>query len=390
MRSQHHCHLLSLKKEEMMYFPFSSLVPIWFGPYVHDSLGRELVDRDYRRVLLLTDEGLEKAGHLERVQTLLKKEGIESQVFRDVHPNPDLGSLERALDRALSLKPQALVAIGGGSVLDTAKGVGIWYTNSKERLWDLEDPSKRENPMLPVITVPTTAGTGSEVSSWAVITHNEKREKVSIGGEKMAPALAFVDPSLTLSLPPHLTLWTGLDALTHALEAFLAWRGSFFLKELSLSAIQRIFNYLPRVIEDGQDLEAREEVMLGSLLAGLAMENAGLGLVHGMSHQISAFYNYQHGLTNAILLPYVLDFNADTCREEFAAINRLFTGQGDLVENLRDFYKDLGFSKECRIKEEDLSQLAVQALENVNTQTNPKPVDQETILKIYKRAFLVE
>lgn len=373
-----------------MFLSFSSLVAIMFGPYVHQLLGDELVQRGFGRILLITDKGIEKTGHVESLLSILKERGIEVLVFDEVRPNPTLFSVEEALEAALVFEPQALVALGGGSVLDTAKGMGIWYTNQKQRLWDLIDPSKREYPMLPVITIPTTAGTGSEVSSWAVITHDQWPEKMSIGGEKMSPTLALVDPFLTVTLPLHLTLYTGLDAFTHALEAYLALGSTPFIKEIATIAAQRIMASLPVVLKDGGDLDARGEVMLGSLLAGWAMENAGLGLVHGMSHQVSAFYDYQHGLTNAILLPYVLDFNANSCVEEFSYLDRALGGEGDLVQRVNDLYEEIGFSQKLTIRREDLLDLVNQALKNVNTKANPKEIDGETMMTIFQEAFLVE
>lgn len=369
---------------------FSSGVAVKFGQGVHHSLGQEVARRGWRRVLLFTDPGLQETGHATDVLSIIKEEGIECSVFSGVSPNPNLPSVFEGLKAARSFQPQALAALGGGSVLDSAKAVGIWYTNPGKGLLELADPENRQETMLPVITLPTTAGTGSEVSSWAVITDDDVPEKVSIGGQGMSPTLALVDPLLTVTLPEKMTLWTGLDAFTHALEAFLAKGTNPFIQQICLLSLQQIFTALPVVLQDGGDVQAREELMLGSLLAGWAMENAGLGLIHGMSHQVSAYYNYQHGLTNALLLPVVLDFNGDDCSEEFTRINQALFGEGELLDNLDGFYRDLGFAQGLQIKEGDLLGLSRQALENINTQGNPKPVDLQRIMGLYRRAFLVE
>lgn len=339
------------------------------------------------RVFLVTDQGMEKTSYVSEIQALLQEKGIGVQVFSRVCPNPHRSVVAQGLEKARAFQPQALIALGGGSVLDTAKAMGIWYTNPEQELWELANPQNRLEAMLPVITIPTTAGTGSEVSSWAVITNPLVPEKVSIGGQGMAPILALVDPVLTMSLPEDLTLWTGLDAMTHALEAFMAPGAHSFIQSICLHALQGISASLPIALEDGKDLKAREEVMLGSLLAGWAMENAGLGLIHGMSHPVSAYYDYPHGLTNALLLPYVLEFNRGECGEEYSQLSHSLFGDGDLVGHIQAFYQNLGFSPQLEIKEADLLRLSTQALENINTQGNPRPVDLESIMGLYRQAF---
>ena len=201
---------------------FNSRPGIMFGAGRLEDLGEELNKREWERALIITDSGLIGVGHPHRVENILEKRNIKTAIYDGVNANPDRESVEGALKAAKDFSPEVLIAVGGGSVLDTAKAAGIWYTNQQEDIFALENPDKRQEPSLPVITVPTTAGTGSEVSSWAVITDHDIPEKISIGGEKMAPSFAMVDPELTLSLPEKLTLWTGLDAFTHALEAYIS------------------------------------------------------------------------------------------------------------------------------------------------------------------------
>lgn len=358
-----------------------------FGAGRLENLEREINIRNWGRVLIITDAGLTEIGHPERIENILGKTNIKTAIYNDVNTNPDRSSVLGALKVANNFSPEVLIAVGGGSVMDTAKATGIWYSNQQEDLFALEDPKKRKKSMLPVITIPTTAGTGSEVTSWAVITNNEFSEKISIGGEKMVPDLALVDPELTLTLPEKLTIWTGLDAFTHALEAYISKNVNSYIEDICLLSLQRIVKYLPLIIEDSENLKARTNVMLASMLAGIAMENAGLGLIHGMSHQVSAYYDYQHGLTNAVLLPHVLKFNYHRCKKKIDKFISLVGYKNDIDGFIEDFYKSVNFNESLKIKEKDISQLTEKAAVNVNTLNNSVKPDKTDIAQIYFQAF---
>lgn len=366
---------------------FNSKPGIIFGAGKLDILGDELNKNKRERALIVTDSGLKAVGHPERVKNILLKNNIKAEVYADVRSNPDRESVEGLLRLANDFSPEVFIAVGGGSVLDTAKAAGIWYTNQQEDLFDLENPEKRKEVMAPVINVPTTAGTGSEVSSWAVITDHDIPEKISIGGEKMAPSLAIVDPEMTLSLPPKLTLWTGLDAFTHALEAYISKNANSYIEDISLLSLQKIARFLPAAVEEGSDIQARTGVMLGSMIAGLAMENAGLGLIHGISHQISAFYDYPHGLTNAVLLPAVLQYNYQGCKNKIDKFLALEGYEGDIKSFINDFYQSINFEEELGIKTEDIPEITEKAINNINTRSNPVIPDREDIKDILLRSF---
>jgi len=373
-----------------MSLSFHSKVDIRFSAGEIKSTGGIIKAADWQRVLIFTDPRLKELGFSQRLKEIISKNNLTVEVFSGVKPNPKKEIIKQGVEKARYFEPDVIAAMGGGSVLDAAKAAGIWYSNPDKDIFQLKDPGERKNPMLPVITIPTTAGTGSEITSWAVITDPGKPAKVSIGGEKMTPAAAVIDPELTRSLPSELTIWTGLDAFSHALEAYLSKFANAFIQEICYLAMKRLIKYLPRAADKGKDLTARTEVMLGSLLAGWAMENAGLGLVHGMSHQVSAFYNYQHGLTNALLLPPVLEYNYEYCKEELQDLAGLFPENKDFLENLERFYNSLGFKKELEIKRADLPQLTAQTLENVNSQTNPRKPAAQEIEELFGRAFIIK
>ena len=361
-----------------------------FGAGRLEDLGEELNKREWERALIVTDSGLMDVGHPGRVENILAERNIKTKIYDGVDANPDREIVEGALETANDFSPGVFIAVGGGSALDTAKAAGIWYSNKQQDLFALKNPEKRKNKMFPVITVPTTAGTGSEVSSWAVITDHDIPEKISIGGEKMAPTFALVDPELTISLPEKLTLWTGLDAFTHALEAYISENANSYIEDICLLSLQRIVKYLPLVINDSSDLEARTNVMLASMLAGMAMENAGLGLIHGMSHQVTAYYGYQHGLTNAVLLPHVLKFNYGRCKRKIDRFISLSDYENDIDGFIERFYQSVNFTENLEIKDEDIPELTEKAAVNVNTRSNPVKPDKQEIEEIFLKAFKID
>jgi alcohol dehydrogenase len=241
----------------------------------------------------------------------------------------------------------------------------------------------------PVFCLPTTSGTGSEVSYWAVITDRGTHEKLSLGDPAFSPALAIVDPELTLTLPPRLTLWTGLDALTHAVEAFLSTLASPLSDLLSREAISVCVRSLGHAVEQGDDLKARGDMALASLLAGAAMQHVGLGLVHAISHQVSGFYDTQHGLANALLLPHVLEFNTPECLEKRKVLDGL-TESGNFLGWLKDLYEKHGLEAEAvEIKEKDIPIMAERAKDNVNAFTNPRRAEVQDIMELQRRSFKV-
>jgi len=242
----------------------------------------------------------------------------------------------------------------------------------------------------PVIMVPTTAGSGSEVNYWSVITDKAAKEKLSIGDPGMSPLLALVDPRLCISLPEKATLYTGIDALTHAVESYFSATSNWMSDMLGLGAISLIVTSLEQAIADGQDVQARSNMSLASMLAGMSMENVGLGLIHAMSHQVSGHYDTPHGLANALLLPHVLALNGSVCQSKMRSLAGLVRGSHGFERWLTKLYARFAVDKNMvTIRRADISEMAVRAMENVNAKTNPVRAESKDIESIFERSFAV-
>lgn len=369
------------------YFDFILPTSVVFGPGKVEVLPAELSRSGFGRAAIVTDKGIEGAGILDEPVTSLRQGGVELRVFTKVRANPHVESVKECLRFLRDYRPDCIIAIGGGSSLDTAKVAGVCYANE---LNDVErvQQEKELKRSLPVIAGPTTAGTGSEVNYWAVIAAGN--EKLSIGNPAMSPYMAIIDPELTLTLPPKLTLWTGLDALTHAIEAYLSLSSNRLSDMLCLEAISLILESLEQAVEEGRNLQARGDMALASLLAGAAMQHVGLGLVHAMSHQVSGFYDTQHGIANAILLPHVLEFNTPECRDRIQALDNLAEDKKSFMGWLEEVYQKYDLNEEAvKIKEEDISTMAERARDNVNARTSPRKAEIADIVGIYKQSFKV-
>ena len=361
-----------------------------FGPGRIGILERVIEEAEFERVAFVMTSGRRRSGMLDPILSRLAASGMEVLVFDRVAPNPTLTTVARCTRRLRRFAPHVVVGIGGGSALDTAKAAAACVANRTENVVDLLDAELTKRRSVPTILIPTTAGTGTEVNYWAVITDEDAREKLSIGTPKMAPYMAIIDPSLALSVPPDLTLWTGIDALTHAIEAFISSSGNWLSDMFCLGAVSLITEWLGHAIVQGDDLSARGSLALASLLAGAAMENVGLGLVHAMSHQIGGFYDSPHGQVNAALLPHVLDFNEPACEAKVATLDGLLKETGTLRAWLDWLLRSYAASaRPQQIKAADLPEMARRAATNVNAQTNPRKATEEEIAAIYRTAFEV-
>ncbi len=370
---------------------FMSRAALIFGEGEAANIGNILNEKKMNRVMIFTDKGIIEAGIIKKIKSSLSEYNLQYYIYANIKTNPLKTVVEEGLKITGEFKPDVIIAVGGGSVLDTAKAVAVYYGNSDMGILQEQGELKGSYNRFPVITIPTTAGTGSEVTSWAVITDPEIPEKISIGGYCMAPFLAIIDPEMTLTLPPKLTLWTGMDAFIHALEAYISRNTNEYVDRIAYLAMDYIVHNLPVVIADGSNLQARGKMILGSYLAGWAMENVGLGLVHGMSHQVGAFYHHHHGLLNAILLPYVIEYNYPECEEKMNNVNKLFGPVStNLTESIFAFYKSLDLTTKISIKNSDIHTMSEMAINNVNSQSNPRTPELEDVKKIYCRAFKVE
>jgi alcohol dehydrogenase class IV len=315
---------------------FHSAGEVIFG---HGAIGRlpSLVRRiGARRVALITDPGIEAAGVLAPVLAVLRAAGIEPLLYAQAMAEPDLASVRRCRDALADARPELLIALGGGSSIDLAKIVAAWLTHGG-RIADYYGENKLPGPVLPIIAIPTTAGTGSEVSPVAIVSDDELRMKVGLSDNRLRPAVALLDPQLTLKLPPHLTACTGMDALTQAIEACYAkdhrwvetdgepiYQGANPMSGvLAERAITLIAQHLPTAVHQGSNLEARSGMLLGSLLSALAFSNSGVSWVHAVAYPIADLAPRPHGELVGLLLPYGMRYNAVAAPTTFARIGEL-------------------------------------------------------------------
>jgi len=345
-----------------------------------------------RRPFIVTDRGIEAAGIVDKVAGALS--GFP--VFNEVEQNPRHTTVNRGGELVRALEPDLIIGLGGGSVLDAAKAIALLATNPGS-IEEYEGREKYRAAPLPVLAIPTTCGTGSEVTWVSVITHTGRKFKMSIKGSRMFPAVALVDPDLLLTLPAPLVASTGLDALTHALEAYTAKPATWMTDLLALEALRLIFRCLPGAYLDiKKNAEAREGLMLGSMLAGMAFCNSDVGAVHCLAEAVGSLYDTPHGLANAVFLPYVMEFNLPAAKEKYARIAATLgieardqeDAAAGLIHKVRAVSRELSTPtfRELKIPESDFELIAQKSFENHSNPSNPRPASADDYLAILKRA----
>lgn len=357
---------------------------------------KEVVEADFRasRILLVTDRGIVRSGIAAKALSRLPG----TPVFDEVEQNPTHLTVNRGGSVARQLGSDLIIGLGGGSALDAAKGVALLATNPGH-IEDYEGRAKYRIAPLPVIAIPTTCGTGSEVTWVAVITHKERKFKMSIKGPLMFPAVALVDPDLLSTLPRPLVAATALDALTHAVEAYTAKPATFMTDVWARESFGLVFRFIQDASRDIEgNREAREGMMKGSLLAGMAFGNCDVGAVHCIAESIGALYDIPHGVANAVFLPFVMEFNLPVSAGRYAELARLagIEEPGDalasrrLIQRIRELSRALGIPS-CRglgLKEYQLAEIAGKSFENNSSPSNPRDVTAGDYLSILKKAFL--
>jgi alcohol dehydrogenase class IV len=352
--------------------------------------------------LIVTDPFLERSGHLEQATTHLDRVGISWTVFSDIVADPTTAVVEIGASRLAEGGFDSLVAIGGGSSIDTAKAMSVLVANGGH-MRNYKVPAEIPKAGPPIVAIPTTAGTGSEVTRFTVITDTETDEKMLIAGLACCPLAAIVDYELTLSMPLRLTADTGLDSLTHAIEAYVSRRASPFTDGLAKNAMALIARHIRTACAEPDDRAAREAMMLGATTAGMAFSNASVALVHGMSRPIGAFFHVPHGLSNAMLLPEITAFSVPAALERYADCARAMGiadkdegSQGAvarLLDELRQLNEDLRVPTPCAwgIDAERYEQLlpvmASQALASGSPGNNPRVPTSEEIIELYRRVY---
>ena len=360
----------------------------------------EVKSRGFKKALIVTDKDLVKFKVVKKVTDLLVKAKMAYEIFDEVKANPSVEVVKAGVKAFKKAKADYMIAVGGGSPQDTAKGIGIIINNPEfADVVSLEGVAPTENKSVPVIAVATTAGTAAETTINYVITDEKKRRKFVCVDPHDIPVVAIVDPDMMSSMPAGLTAATGMDALTHAIEGYTTLAAWELADTLNLKAIELIAKNLRKAVKN--DPDGREAMALGQYMTGMAFSNVGLGVVHGMAHPLSAFYDTPHGVANAVLLPYVMEFNAPYTGTKFREIARAM-GVKDVdkmkqaeyreaaVKAVAKLKKDVGIPKtlkEIGVKKEDLEALAEAAMADVCTGGNPRPCTKELVLKVYQKAF---
>ncbi|MBI1928744.1 iron-containing alcohol dehydrogenase [Candidatus Poribacteria bacterium] len=311
-------------------FSFSIPPTVTTGVGASEKVGEAAKRLGARRALVVTDPGVAKLGYADQIVQWLASAGIGTSLFADVTPDPTLQNVNDGLRQYRDDGCELIVSIGGGSAIDCGKGIAVKLTNDGE-LADYMGVDKIPNPGAPLIAIPTTAGTGSEVTKVTVITDTERNVKMMFSSPHLLARVALVDPLLSLTTPPHLTAAVGVDALTHAIEAYISKRAQPMTDALALEAIRMISGSLRQAWADGGNLEARTQMMLGASIAGMAFSNSSVALVHGMSRPIGAYFHIHHGLSNAVLLLDVMEFSAVGSPARFADIAK---AMGEPIEGL--------------------------------------------------------
>ena len=375
----------------------------YFGKGAREELAPEIKNRGFKKAFVVTDKSLAECGVINKVTDVLEKAGIPFEVYSEVKPNPTIKNVTDGIEACKKSGADVIVAVGGGSSIDTAKGISIVMTNpDRADIVSLNGASNTVNRGMPVIALPTTSGTAAEVTINYVITDEEREVKMVCVDPHDIPIMAIVDSDLMATMPKSLASATGMDALTHAVEGYITKAHNTMSDMFHMKAIKLIFKYLPSAVNE-KDEEAIEMMGLAQYIAGMGFSNVGLGIVHSMAHQLGAVYDTPHGLANAILLPTVMRFNgedpatAQRFREILCEIGRpdaANLNDQDVINTfvwmISELSKSVGITQRVRdvgAKEEDFEMLADKAMQDPCKPGNPREVSKEDFIELFRRAF---
>ncbi len=375
----------------------------YFGKGAREELAPEIKNRGFKKAFVVTDKSLAECGVINKVTDVLEKAGIPFEVYSEVKPNPTIKNVTDGIEACKKSGADVIVAVGGGSSIDTAKGISIVMTNpDRADIVSLNGASNTVNRGMPVIALPTTSGTAAEVTINYVITDEEREVKMVCVDPHDIPIMAIVDSDLMATMPKSLASATGMDALTHAVEGYITKAHNTMSDMFHMKAIKLIFKYLPAAVNE-KDEEAIEMMGLAQYIAGMGFSNVGLGIVHSMAHQLGAVYDTPHGLANAILLPTVMRFNgedpatAQRFREILCEIGRpdaANLNDQDVINTfvwmISELSKSVGITQRVRdvgAKEEDFEMLADKAMQDPCKPGNPREVSKEYFIELFRRAF---
>ncbi|KPL78417.1 alcohol dehydrogenase [Ornatilinea apprima] len=372
---------------------------IVYGIGARDMAARYAHNFGGRKVLVVTDEGVIRAGWVDALLANLREAGLSSTVFSDVSPNPRDSQVMAGAELFLRENCNLIIAIGGGSPMDCAKGIGIVSYNQRSIL-DFEGVDEVPIPGPPLICIPTTAGSAADISQFAIINDTRRKVKIAIISKTVVPDVALIDPVTTTTKDAYLTACTGMDALTHAFEAYVSNAASSITDLHALEAIRIAWRALPALFKDLKNLDLRNQMMLACMHAGLAFSNASLGIVHAMAHSLGGYLDLAHGECNALLLEFAVEYNFDQASGRYLDIARAMgldlaalppaEQRAEIIQALRQFRRQVGIEgslHEIGVSMSDLNALAGKAVHDPCIATNPKPVQLANIEEIYGRAF---
>ena len=371
---------------------------VTFGKNAAKELPRILKEFKAKNVMVVYDAGVKMAGIAEKVLAEVEKADVKVTVFDGVIPNPTNEVVEEAAEIAQRENIDVFVAVGGGSSIDLTKAVNILMTNPGP-IGQYGGIGLVKEPVLPLIAIPTTAGTSSEITNVVALTDTKAVCKYVIIDNKIVADKVIADPEFTKTMPAGVTAATGMDAITHAVESYISNMSTALTEYHSIKALQIFHEYLPKAVANGSDMEAREKMMLGCLIAGFGFSNANLGLVHGIAHTLSAHFHLAHGVANATVLPYVMEYNADSCPEKMVNLAKAsdLPVSGDLAKDkyllskeLLKMTKTVGIKtlSELGVEEKDFEMIAEDVLKEPVLGFNPKQgVTKEDVISILKKAL---
>lgn len=374
----------------------------YFGAGCRETIAVEAIRRGFKKAFFVTDKDLIRFKVADKIIEVFEKNNIPYELFSDVKANPTIANVQHGVAAFKESGADFIVALGGGSSIDTAKGIGIVVNNPDfADVKSLEGVAATRYKAVPTFALPTTAGTAAEVTINYVIIDEDAKKKMVCVDPNDIPAVAIVDPELMYSMPKGLTAATGMDALTHAIESYIT-PGAWAMSDMfELKAIEMIAANLKAAVDNGNDVAAREAMSQAQYIAGMGFSNVGLGIVHSMAHPLGAHYDTPHGVANALLLPYVMEYNAESpAAPKYIHIAKAMGVNTDgmtesegiraAVEAVRKLSLSIGIPQklhEINVKEEDLHQLAVDAFNDVCTGGNPRPTSVEEIEALYRKAF---
>ena len=382
------------KKESDMVYTYKMPTELFFGDGAAAQTGTKAQELGLKKALLVTDKGVLDAGILGDLEKSLKETGIDYKIFSEVEPEPTIQGIEAGTKMLKDFGAEGVIGVGGGSALDSAKAIAIMATNSG-KIFDFVGFGKVPVQPLPIIAIPTTAGTGSEATFWSVLADKTQGMKLSVGGWNVMPTLAIVDPKLTESLPPAITATTGMDALVHAMEAYVSTNCQPISEGLAYHAMKLIARSLRQAVNHWKDAKAREDMIIGSLIAALAFNITRLGNAHALAIPLGIKYHIPHGEVNAILLPWVMQYNLPACPEKYIEIAKLFgedtcgltpmEGAQKSVKAIKELLRDIGIKdglKKWNVKENELAEIAAKAVKSDNVKSNPRKTKEADLIQL--------